>query len=48
MFVPVKPFHPSLMLARKARMYPSKAPFQGSTLGYDYSQTLDLTRKAYQ
>ncbi len=32
-FVPGKPFQPSLMFADKARAYPSEAPFRCSTLG---------------
>jgi hypothetical protein len=32
-FVPGKPFQPGLGFARKARAYPSEAPFRCSTLG---------------
>jgi hypothetical protein len=33
MFVPGKPFQPSLMFAGKARSYPGEAPFRCSNLG---------------
>jgi hypothetical protein len=32
-FVPGKPFQPSLMSSRKARTYLSKSPFRCSTIG---------------
>ncbi len=32
-FVPAKPFQPSLVFASKIRVYPSEAPFRCSTLG---------------
>jgi len=32
MFVPGKPFQPSLMIAGKAGAYPGEAPFRCSTL----------------
>ncbi len=41
MFVPGKPFQPSLVFAGKNGAYPSEAPFSCSTLGY----TPDLTHK---
>ena len=43
MFVPDKPFHPSLKLASKARAYPSGVPVKCSTLG----KAPGLTHKHY-
>ncbi len=47
-FVPGKPFKPSLMFAGKARAYPSEAPFRDSRLRvvyHAYPQALDLAGK---
>jgi len=37
MFVPGKPFQPSLMFASKAGAYPNEAPFRCSTLGWAFT-----------
>jgi hypothetical protein len=46
MFVPGKPFQPSLMFASKAESYPSGEPEKSYT--WPYPQTLDWTGKTCQ
>ena len=50
MFVPGKPFQPSLMFAGKAGAYPIEAPFGRSTRvgSWPHPQTLDWAGKACQ
>jgi hypothetical protein len=51
-FVPGKPFQPSLIFVSGAKAYPREAPFRcsivGSTPAGPYSQTLGLAGKAHQ